>query len=148
MLLIKETRDWAIFHHQEYYSTRAASLRKSWTMTLRRDKIMKPRDFFDRFTVTCKQHLLEPQTVFRHLPFDELDWLQNESKGAWDCLELCLKDWSSILFNWQEVHKTAYPELSCQTCRHYTSGSRWCGQWNKAIPKTFNIKNGCKDWNL
>lgn len=109
---------------------------------------MKPREFFERFTALCGEFYQVPQQVFRHLPFDELDWLQEGSPNSWDCLRHCLNIWSQPGFVFDEAHESAYPDITCLDCRHYTSLSRWCGRYEKAIPINFNLKNACKDWNV
>lgn len=103
---------------------------------------MQLHEFVRQFTATCKTHEHDPETVWRHLPQDELQWLSNGD--CWECLECCLKIWRG--YKLTPAHDAILPTISCLTCKHYLDD--FCARYEKQIPAHFDKSKACKEWML
>lgn len=110
---------------------------------------MRPIDFINKFTSLCKQYSQRPESVFQHLPQEELQWLADaEDAEEWICLEYLLSLYrDDSTKQYLQSHQTKLPQTDCFSCCHYQSDNDWCDKHKKVIPKHYDKHKACKAWN-
>jgi len=109
---------------------------------------MTPSDYVKRFAKLCKQQQQSIKLAWEQLTTEDHQALISGLQEEWDSLTLCLSLWKRPHMDWKQANDIDRPEINCTTCTQFTELSRWCGQYEKAIPNNYDTAKACKEWSL